>query len=342
MGKCAPRTQPKLAYQCGTERASGMSTEDIAKPPLEVRHSLNTWKWFSRWVDLCIPVSFAFRSENEVRNRHDGVRIYGGKAVTVVFMRLKSLSWHRSGLLGAPDRSFPRKIRVAHHASPPSSGIPRIHLPHRFNRLHLPRRSSPPSPPLLLAPISSATSIASIFRRSSPPSPPPLPLLFHWRNNISTLATPATASSSTKNPRTSHLACIRRPGFYSFPMVECKELFYRDLPELDDSLAETLLPGSSSLNQVRESLLQRCKEVEHISIEQATDNAILDQLSKIVEVVVPQSLFEEQGRELYGAKLLQLQALSPWPGCPHAQPAAALSAGFPPKMEYVTTVSHKD
>ncbi|KAK8930674.1 Trigger factor-like protein TIG [Platanthera zijinensis] len=30
----------------------------------------------------------------------------------------------------------------------------------------------------------------------------------------------------------------------------------------------------------------------------------------IVEVVVPQSLFEEQGRELYGAKLLQLQEVT--------------------------------
>ncbi|KAI0501711.1 hypothetical protein KFK09_016656 [Dendrobium nobile] len=90
--------------------------------------------------------------------------------------------------------------------------------------------------------------------------------------------------------------------------VECKELFYRDLPKLDDSLAEKLFPGCSSLSQVRESILQRCREVEQTAIEQATDNAILEQLSKIVEVDIPQSLFEEQGRQLYGARLLQLQA----------------------------------
>uniref|UniRef100_A0A6V7QQZ4 peptidylprolyl isomerase n=1 Tax=Ananas comosus var. bracteatus TaxID=296719 RepID=A0A6V7QQZ4_ANACO len=90
--------------------------------------------------------------------------------------------------------------------------------------------------------------------------------------------------------------------------VECKELFYRDLPELDDSLAGKLLPGCSTLNEVRELILQRCKEVEKNAIEQATDNAILDQLCKIVKVDIPQSLFEEQGRQLYGAKLLQLQA----------------------------------
>ncbi|XP_073010037.1 trigger factor-like protein TIG, Chloroplastic [Typha latifolia] len=90
--------------------------------------------------------------------------------------------------------------------------------------------------------------------------------------------------------------------------VACKELFYRVLPELDDSLAEKLLPGCSTLNQVQELILQRCREVEKTAIEQATDNAILDQLSKIVEVDIPQSLFEEQGQQFYGAKLLQLQA----------------------------------
>ncbi|KAK6149362.1 hypothetical protein DH2020_016887 [Rehmannia glutinosa] len=42
--------------------------------------------------------------------------------------------------------------------------------------------------------------------------------------------------------------------------------------------------------------------------EQATDNAILDQLHKMVEVDIPPSLFEEQGRQLYGAQLLQIQA----------------------------------
>ncbi|KAJ6845196.1 trigger factor-like protein TIG, Chloroplastic [Iris pallida] len=90
--------------------------------------------------------------------------------------------------------------------------------------------------------------------------------------------------------------------------VECKELFYRELPELDDAIAEKLLPGCSTLNQVQEAILQRCQQVEQTAIEQATDNAILDQLCKIVEIDIPQSLLEEQGRQLYGANLLQLQA----------------------------------
>ncbi|XP_042489626.1 trigger factor-like protein TIG, Chloroplastic isoform X1 [Macadamia integrifolia] len=97
-------------------------------------------------------------------------------------------------------------------------------------------------------------------------------------------------------------------GVHAQFTVECKELFYRDLPELNDSLAERLFPGCTSLDQVRESLLQRCKEVEQTAKEQATDNAILDQLCKMIEVDIPQSLFEEQGRQLYGAKLLEIQA----------------------------------
>ncbi|XP_050247494.1 trigger factor-like protein TIG, Chloroplastic [Quercus robur] len=97
-------------------------------------------------------------------------------------------------------------------------------------------------------------------------------------------------------------------GVHAQFTVECKELFYRDLPELDDSLAEKLITGCTTLNQVKESLFQRCLEVEQTAREQATDNVILDQLQKMVEADIPQSLFEEQGRQFYGAKLLQIQA----------------------------------
>ncbi|CAN8252902.1 unnamed protein product [Cochlearia groenlandica] len=89
--------------------------------------------------------------------------------------------------------------------------------------------------------------------------------------------------------------------------VDCKELFYRDLPALDDSLADKLLPGCTTLKEVEEILLKRCQEMEQEAKEQATDNAILDQLRKMVEVEIPQSLFEEQGRQFYGARLLEIQ-----------------------------------
>ncbi|XWS11269.1 hypothetical protein CRYUN_Cryun38cG0069600 [Craigia yunnanensis] len=74
------------------------------------------------------------------------------------------------------------------------------------------------------------------------------------------------------------------------------------------TIADKLLPGCTDLKQVKESLLQKCREVEQAVRDQATDNAILDQLCKMVEIDIPQSLFEEQGRQLYGAKLLEIQA----------------------------------
>nr|AKM76845.1 trigger factor type chaperone family protein [Pelargonium dichondrifolium] len=96
-------------------------------------------------------------------------------------------------------------------------------------------------------------------------------------------------------------------GVHAEFTVECKELFYRDLPELDDSLADKLLPGCTTLEQVKETLLEKCLEVEKTAKEQATDNAILHQLCKMVEIDIPQSIFEEQGRQLYGSQLLELQ-----------------------------------
>lgn len=35
--------------------------------------------------------------------------------------------------------------------------------------------------------------------------------------------------------------------------------------------------------QVKESLLQKCREVEQAARDQATDNAILDQLCKVID-----------------------------------------------------------
>lgn len=107
---------------------------------------------------------------------------------------------------------------------------------------------------------------------------------------------------------------MRAHKVYYFSLVvqvECKELFYRDFPELGDSIADKLLPGCSTLEevcfhphvqincmlgffspwlnlicydiiQVKKALLERCLEVEKTAKEQATDNAILDQLTKVL------------------------------------------------------------
>ncbi|CAM8890856.1 unnamed protein product [Rhodiola kirilowii] len=97
-------------------------------------------------------------------------------------------------------------------------------------------------------------------------------------------------------------------GVHAQFTVECKELFYRDRPPFDGSIADKLVPGCTTLEEVKDLILQKCVEMEQTAREQATDNAILDQLRKMVDVEVPRSLFEEQGRQFYGAQLLEIQA----------------------------------
>ncbi|CAH8373331.1 unnamed protein product [Eruca vesicaria subsp. sativa] len=47
--------------------------------------------------------------------------------------------------------------------------------------------------------------------------------------------------------------------------------------------------------------------MEEEAKKQATDNAILEQIRKMVEIETPQSLFVEQGKQFFGARLLEIQ-----------------------------------
>ncbi|AQK38853.1 Trigger factor-like protein TIG Chloroplastic [Zea mays] len=98
------------------------------------------------------------------------------------------------------------------------------------------------------------------------------------------------------------------PGFLG-SLIGIRAGETRSFPiQFPESFERESLRGVRAQFTVRERILKRCKEVEKTAIEQATDNAILDQLGKLVEVDVPRALFQEQGQQLYGAKLLQLQA----------------------------------
>ncbi|MFS7922100.1 putative peptidylprolyl isomerase [Helianthus anomalus] len=77
---------------------------------------------------------------------------------------------------------------------------------------------------------------------------------------------------------------------------------------MNDAIADKLLPGCTNIKQVKESLLESCIELEKTAKNQATDNAILDQLQKMIQVEIPESLFEEHGMQVYGDKLLQIQS----------------------------------
>eukprot|EP00850_Spirogloea_muscicola_P007595 SM000039S14425 [mRNA] locus=s39:74488:79033:- [translate_table: standard] len=90
--------------------------------------------------------------------------------------------------------------------------------------------------------------------------------------------------------------------------AHCKELFLRILPELNDELAPKLVEGATTLDQVREVLfLKHCNEGERAK-RAATQEALMSELAKVTVIDVPNSLLEEQGRQLYAAKLIELQA----------------------------------
>ncbi|CAI5517558.1 unnamed protein product [Closterium sp. Naga37s-1] len=123
--------------------------------------------------------------------------------------------------------------------------------------------------------------------------------------------------------------------------VKCQELFVRELPELTDELAEKFLPGvatiASAIGTCHKCTLpfltshHLCPTTLCITPppcmppfcaqqggggvageqqqkrKQATLNAIVNALGEVCEMAVPNSLLEEQGRQMYGAKLIELQ-----------------------------------
>ncbi|KAG6556847.1 hypothetical protein Mapa_001794 [Marchantia paleacea] len=88
----------------------------------------------------------------------------------------------------------------------------------------------------------------------------------------------------------------------------CKEIFVRRVPEVDDTIAPKMLEGYTTIQEVRNELLKKHEDIQVQAKKQATNLAIAAELSKVVVLDVPNSLLEEQGRQMYAAKLIELQA----------------------------------
>ncbi|XP_002981727.2 trigger factor-like protein TIG, Chloroplastic [Selaginella moellendorffii] len=88
--------------------------------------------------------------------------------------------------------------------------------------------------------------------------------------------------------------------------VECKEVFLRVVPDLNDEIAEKLVEGCKTLEQVKQALLKKHQLIEENNRKNAARGAVLEKLSKIAKIQVPKSLLEEQGRQIYAAKLMEL------------------------------------
>jgi len=90
--------------------------------------------------------------------------------------------------------------------------------------------------------------------------------------------------------------------------VHCTEHFYRTLPDLTDALAPRLHDGCTDLASARAALLAGARASAAAEQQEATRTAVVDELVRCTTVEVPQSLLDETGRQLYSAKLLEMQA----------------------------------
>eukprot|EP00270_Netrium_digitus_P012032 TRINITY_DN3876_c0_g1_i1.p1 TRINITY_DN3876_c0_g1~~TRINITY_DN3876_c0_g1_i1.p1 ORF type:complete len:574 (-),score=198.32 TRINITY_DN3876_c0_g1_i1:102-1823(-) len=91
--------------------------------------------------------------------------------------------------------------------------------------------------------------------------------------------------------------------------VECKELFIRSLPDMEDpELPGRLMSGCSSIGEVLQKLVAKHEQLQESAKEQAITLALVDRLCEVCSVDLPNSLLEEEGRQMYGAKLIEMQA----------------------------------
>ena len=101
--------------------------------------------------------------------------------------------------------------------------------------------------------------------------------------------------------------------------VALSELFVRTTPEASDELAPRLVPGCVTLAAVRAHFAAAAKEGLKKAEGEARREALLLALCEACEVDVPRSLFEEQGRQSYSARLLEMQGRGQLSGAPPDQ-----------------------
>jgi trigger factor len=90
--------------------------------------------------------------------------------------------------------------------------------------------------------------------------------------------------------------------------VHCTEHFCRTLPKLEDTIAPRLREGCADLASARAAFLGDARARAAAQQEESKRVAVLEELARCTSVEVPQSLLDETGRQLYSAKLLDLQA----------------------------------
>lgn len=89
--------------------------------------------------------------------------------------------------------------------------------------------------------------------------------------------------------------------------VEVREVFENDVPEPTDDIAGDIFPDAKTIDEAKEKLLEVQQEKTKSILEQMTNEALLDAIAEICDAPLPESIIEEQGRNMYSEKMLELQ-----------------------------------
>ncbi|KAK3240097.1 hypothetical protein CYMTET_50034 [Cymbomonas tetramitiformis] len=89
--------------------------------------------------------------------------------------------------------------------------------------------------------------------------------------------------------------------------AKMKELFSKELPPLEDDIADKLLPGCTTIAEVEEKLAMAQKQSTFDQTLNKVREALTQQLADIVDVDPPEYLVQEQGRQMYSIRLLEMQ-----------------------------------
>jgi trigger factor len=89
--------------------------------------------------------------------------------------------------------------------------------------------------------------------------------------------------------------------------VKVNEIFEKKMPELNDEFAATCAPNVKSLQELRQMLAENLNAGVEDQKLQALQNAFTEAVAECLDVLIPESMIRNIGREEYGKQLMQLQ-----------------------------------
>lgn len=85
------------------------------------------------------------------------------------------------------------------------------------------------------------------------------------------------------------------------------EHLFMEVPEESDELADKIQPGMKTMKELREHLNATALKSIEKEAEQKSDEAMLQAVTELVDVDVPETLVQDQGYQMYMQKLMELK-----------------------------------